>query len=299
MSHGQPADQTPVADYEIDSTLVAKLLATQHPDLADLPLEAVTEGWDNATYRLGDSLAVRLPRRSIAAVLIENEQAWLPCIADRLTLPVPVPCRIGRPTDFYPCSWSVVPWLQGVSGDQKEPLSSEARTLAVFLRSLHTSAPTDAPPNPFRGVPLEQRAASVETRMERLAVKTELVTPRLRQIWDEALDAPLDMQPTLLHGDLHPRNVLVDRAGKLCGIIDWGDITTGDCATDLAAIWMLFGSSADHKAVLTTYGAVSEATVRRAKGWAVLFGVLLLDTGHTDNPRNALIGERILRRVVL
>jgi aminoglycoside phosphotransferase (APT) family kinase protein len=299
MSHGQPVDQTPEADYEIDSALVAKLLAAQHPDLADLPLEAIAAGWDNAIYRLGESLAVRLPRRSIAATLIKNEQVWLPNIADRLTLPVPAPYRIGRPTDFYPCSWSVVPWLQGVSGDQKEPLSSEARTLAVFLRSLHTSTPRNAPANPFRGVPLEQRAASVKTRMERLAVKTELVTPRLRQIWDEALDAQLDVQLTLLHGDLHPRNVLVDTAGKLCGIIDWGDITTGDCATDLAAIWMLFGSSADHQAALAAYGGVSEATVSRAKGWAVLFGVLLLDTGHTDNPRNALVGERILRRVVL
>src|SRR5262245_35494250 len=179
MSHGEPSDRTPEADYEIDNALVAKLLAAQHPDLSNLPLEAVTEGWDNATYRLGDSLAVRLPRRSIAAVLIENEQAWLPRIADRVNLPVPVPYRIGTPTDFYPCSWSVVPWLQGVSGDQREPLSSEARTLTLFLRSLHTSAAANAPPNPFRGVPLKQRAASVETRMERLAVKTELLTPRV------------------------------------------------------------------------------------------------------------------------
>ncbi|WP_413470348.1 hypothetical protein [[Phormidium] sp. LEGE 05292] len=28
--------------------------------------------------------------------------------------------------------------------------------------------------------------------------------------------------------------------GVITGIIDWGDITAGDKATDLAAIWMLF-----------------------------------------------------------
>ena len=39
------------------------------------------------------------------------------------------------------------------------------------------------------------------------------------------------------------------------------------------------------------------ATLQRAKGWAVLFGVILLETGLHDNPRNAVIGERTLRCV--
>jgi aminoglycoside phosphotransferase (APT) family kinase protein len=291
-------DGTPVADYEIDRTLVTKLLAAQHGDLTGLSLEEVAAGWDNVIYRLGDSLAVRLPRRSIAARLIENEQTWLPAITDRVTLPIPAPYRIGKPTDFYPCRWSVTPWIHGVCADQWEPLSSEASTLAIFLRSLHAFNPADAPRNPFRGVPLQERAASIELRMHRLALITNLITPQLKQVWDEGVRTELDGQPTLLHGDLHPRNVLVN-GGKLCGMIDWGDITSGDCATDLASIWMLFPTSTEHCAALAAYGPVSQATIKRAKGWAVLFGVLLLDTGLADNSRNATIGERILRRVVL
>jgi aminoglycoside phosphotransferase (APT) family kinase protein len=123
--------------------------------------------------------------------------------------------------------------------DQHEPSASQARPFAAFLRSLHIPAPAEAPTNPVRGVPLHQRAAAVEARMQRLASKTSLITRQVRQIWHVALHAPLDVPPTWLHGDLHPRNVLVEH-GVITGIIDWGDITAGDRATDLASIWMLF-----------------------------------------------------------
>jgi aminoglycoside phosphotransferase (APT) family kinase protein len=111
-----------------------------------------------------------------------------------------------------------------------------------------------------------------------------------------AVHAPLDVPPTWLHGDLHPRNVLVEN-GVITGIIDWGDITSGDCATDLASIWLLFAEPHTRQAALAAYADLSEATLQRAKGWAVLFGVMLLESGLIDNRRNALIGARTLRRL--
>jgi hypothetical protein len=60
---------------------------------------------------------------------------------------------------------------------------------------------------------------------------------------------------------------------------------------------MLFDSPQARQVALDAYADLSEATVRRAKGWAVLFGVMLLDSGLIDNPRNAEIGARILRSV--
>jgi aminoglycoside phosphotransferase (APT) family kinase protein len=287
---------TPAAEFPIDAAFVAELLADQHPDLAHLPLQAVDAGWDNALFRLGDHLAVRLPRRAAAAPLIDHEQTWLPRLAVRLALPVPAPYRIGAPGRGYPWRWSVTPWLTGATADQHPPHASQARPFADFLRSLHVPAPVDAPRNPVRGVPLDQRAAVVEERLQRLASKTDLITPQIRRIWRLALDAPLDAPPTWLHGDLHPRNVLVED-GIITGIIDWGDITAGDRATDLASIWMLFAEPQARRDVLDAYANLSEATLRRAKGWAVLFGAVLLETGLIDNPRNALIGERTLRRV--
>ena len=287
---------TPAAEFAIDSALVAGLLAEQHPDLAHLTLSAIDAGWDNALFRLGDQLAVRLPRRAIAAPLIVNEQTWLPRLSDQLTLPIPAPIRIGTPACGYPCHWSVVPWLLGDAADQHEPDPAQARPFAAFLRSLHRPAPADAPVNPVRGGPLYERAPFAEARMQRLSSATSLITPQIGHIWQAALNAPLDVPPTWLHGDLHPRNVLVER-GTISGIIDWGDLTAGDPATDLAAIWMLFAEPDTRQAALAAYGQLSVATLQRAQGWAVAFGTLLLDTGLVDNPRYATIGERTLRRL--
>ncbi|MGO8927772.1 MAG: phosphotransferase [Limisphaerales bacterium] len=68
-------------------------------------------------FRLGDDLAVRLPRRAAAAKLIAHEQRWLPRLSKRLSLPVPTPYRVGKPALGYPCQWSVVPWLKGLTAD--------------------------------------------------------------------------------------------------------------------------------------------------------------------------------------
>jgi aminoglycoside phosphotransferase (APT) family kinase protein len=296
ISHVAHPPGTPAAEVQIDAALVAGLLADQHPDLAQLPLEIVDAGWDNALLRLGDQLAVRLPRRAAAAPLVIHEQRWLPRLAEGLTLPVPAPSRTGSPGRGYPWHWSVVPWLPGSAADLQPPHPAQAAPFAAFLRSLHLPAPADAPANPVRGVPLRDRAAGVEERMRRLEATTSHITPQLRQLWEAAVRAPLDAPATWLHGDLHPRNVLVEE-GVITGVIDWGDITSGDCATDLAAIWMLFSDPQARASALDAYGALSAATLLRARGWAILFGLVLLETGLADNPRNALIGARTLSRV--
>jgi len=288
---------TPPADVVIDLPLIRGLLQDQYPDLAHLPCVLLDAGWDNVMVRLGESLCLRLPRRAVAASLIEHEQRWLPILASVLPLPVPVPLRTGMPGRGYPWKWSIVPWLAGETADLCPPAAGEASRLGSFLKALHTPAPPAAPLNPFRSVPLQQRAAGIEARMERLAANSPLITAELRRVWQDALAAQIDVGPTWIHGDLHPRNVLAD-AGELAGVIDWGDVAAGDPATDLAVIWMLFSDPRARREVLAAYGPISEATARRAKGWAVGFGVILLETGMADDPRHAAVGERTLRQVV-
>lgn len=287
---------TPTAELEITASLVHHLLVTQHPDLAQFPIMAVDAGWDNVMFRLGEQFCVRLPRRQMAAPLIEHEQRWLPYLARQLTLPAPIPYRVGLPSSHYPWRWSVLPWLSGTSADLAEPDADQALRLAAFLRALHTPAPPEAPPNPWRGVSLTNRIAEVEARMQRLATKTNLITRELRVVWERALAAPLSEKSCWLHGDLHARNVLVEN-GAISGIIDWGDMTAGDVATDLAALWMLFADRHARGEALRAYGA-DDATLHRAQGWAVLFGVMLLDSGLVDHPRHAVMGERTLLRAV-
>jgi aminoglycoside phosphotransferase (APT) family kinase protein len=287
---------TPASDLEIDGNLIYRLLAEQHPDLAHLPIYPVDVGWDNAMFRLGEQFCVRLPRRKAAASLIEHEQTWLPLLAEQLPIPVPVPLRIGTQSQDYPWRWSVLPWLPGRSADQSPPDANQAELFGLFLNSLHQPAPPHAPQSPVRGVPLSQRAKSIEERMQRLEAKTRLITEVIKSTWQAALQAPIDSHGFWLHGDLHPRNVLV-QYGVITGIIDWGDITSGDAATDLASIWMLFSDRKDRLKALAAYGEVSTATLLRAKGWAILFGVLLVDTGLIDHPRHRAMGEKILNHV--
>ena len=287
---------TPPAEFEITSQLVKALLLDQHSDLAHLPLRLVAEGWDNAIFRLGNELAVRLPRRAAAAKLICHEQAWLPRLAKQLSLPVPTPCWTGSATRDYPWRWSVVPWLPGKPAAGNEPDTSQASSWGNFLRSLHVAAPTDAPSNPLRGVPLPQRAPAMRERMQRVAGKTGFITAQTRQVWDVGLNASFDTGSTWLHGDLHPCNVLVEH-GSIRAVIDWGDITSGDPATDLASIWMLFRQPQAHREALTAYGEISGATLQRAKAWAVFFGIMFLDTGLNDNLSNARLGETILQTI--
>jgi aminoglycoside phosphotransferase (APT) family kinase protein len=281
---------TPVAEIAVDDALVRRLLAAQHPDLAALPLNRVASGWDNITFRLGERLAVRVPRREAGAPLIVNER-WLGAFAPWLPLPTPAPVRAGAATDFYPWPWSIVRWIDGAAPTGAVALPEpEALRLAAFLKTLHRAAPDSAPANDVRGVPLAARAPAVEERFPRLAYA---LAPPVRAAWTAALAAPVATQRVWLHGDLHPTNVLL-KNGALAAIIDWGDICAGDAATDLAAFWMLF-EAGPRDAGLAAYGA-DAALIARARGWAISFGSVLLDTGRIDNPIHAAIGAATLAR---
>ncbi len=286
----------PTAEVAIDEALVRTLLQAQHPDLAGLALSRFTEGWDNVSFRLGEALLVRLPRRAMAALLVVHEQRWLPRLGPALPLPIPVPLRDGVPSDFYPWCWSVVPFLAGEPVDDA-PLGATAGTeLGAFLRALHSQpVPVDAPTNAYRGGSLNERISGYANRAQSLKDKN-LLPARCEHLWEAALEAPIDVAPVWLHGDLHPRNVL-SRDGHVSAVIDWGDICSGDPATDLAGLWALLDTPAQRERAFAAYVAVSDATLVRTRGWAVYFGVVHLASGVVNSPRHSKIGTEILRRL--
>lgn len=286
---------TPGAEVPIDEELVRALLEEQHPDLARLEIRAVDAGWDNSMFRLGRELAVRLPRREVAAPLMLHEQRWLAEVAADLPLPAPVPVRVGGPGSGFPWAWSVVPWLAGRSVDLEPLLEDQGAVVGRFLRCLHRPAPPEAPPNPVRGVPLPLRREMVEERLDRLRRLGAWIDSTIESAWSAALEAPQATESCWIHGDFHARNALAI-GGRLTAVIDWGDITAGDVATDLACVWALLDSPGAREAALATYGP-DEDTLRRAKGWAVLFAAALLDTGLRDHPRHAKMGELTFSRL--
>jgi aminoglycoside phosphotransferase (APT) family kinase protein len=286
----------PDADLIVDATLARRLLEDQHPDLAALPIEPLDAGWDNVIFRLGSDYVVRIPRREIAADLIRHEQRWLPELAPQLPIPVPEPLFSGKPTNFYPWRWSVLPWFEGHCADESPPADDQAEKFADFLLALHQPAPAAAPKNPVRGIPLSVRVENTQERMMRVREQTDLLSTEIETIWEAALTAPERTARCWLHGDLHAQNVLVDDDGTFRAIIDWGDITAGDVATDLAGTWALFDSAAARERVLTRYEP-DENLLKRARGWAVLFGIVLLDSGLINSPRHADAGRKILQRL--
>lgn len=302
---GAADDPFAVIDLEVD--LVRALLRAQHPDLAALPLELVGQGWDNAMFRLGDDLAVRLPIRGLCAHLVQHEQRWLPELAPRLPLPTPAPVRTGTPSPDlgYPWAWSIVPWLPGDAWLHEPPadLDAAAGALGRFVAALGTPAPEEAPPNPYRGVPLADRTPMLVEHLGRLRPDAtdhaEALPDRatIERCWVDHVAVPAhDGPPCWVHGDLHPLNLLV-RDGRLAAVIDFGDLTAGDPANDLMPAWLLFDGSARQRFLDIADPEHDPDRRRRGRGWALAWSVAC---GANLAPHNQLgpFGRRGVARVV-
>ena len=273
-----PSEGVPMQDFRFEQDLVRALLREQHPDLADLGLRDVDGGWGNQMWRLGEELAIRLPRTEDAPGLLRIEQKWLPELAKRLPLPTPTPVRIGEPSSRFEHTWTICRWVEGEPADHA-PITrvDAAEVLAEFLGALHEPAPADAPVNPPRGGPLADVREGIDGWFELIADHPGVGI--VREIWENAVAAPVWAGPRLwLHGDLHPANVVV-RDGRLAGVIDFGDLSVGDPATDLAAAWILLPDGAANR-FFDAYGPVDDATITRASAWAVLRALVLIGIGQ-------------------
>ena len=258
------------AEVDTDLSLVARLLAAQFPHWANLPIEPVhSSGTDNAIYRLGDDMAVRLPRIERASEQIDKEHQWVPTLAPHLPLAVPVPLAKGMPGEGYPWHWCVCRWLAGENAtvERIRNLRQAAIDLAHFIAALQqissVSGPAAGTHNFGRGAPLALRDA--DTRAAIARVDGMFDTRGVTEVWETALNAPVWYGPPVwIHGDLQSGNLLVDR-GPLSAVIDFGGLGVGDPACDLMIAWTLFTGESRHvfRAALT----VDNATWARGRGW--------------------------------
>ena len=256
-------------ELDIDAVLVRRLLAAQFAEWADLPIEPVLPmGTDNALYRLGDDMVVRLPRRERTAATLEKERRWLPKLAPHLPLTVPLPLAEGEPAGRYPFSWSVYGWLRGEDATV-EPVTDQRRLaadLARFLSGLQAIDSTGGPPpgehNFFRGCPLGLRDEATRASIESLASRID--ADAVTAAWEEALGAPeWDRGPVWIHGDLDARNLLVV-GGRLSAVIDWGGLGVGDPAYDVMVAWKVLSGEA--RELFRAELGVDDATWARSRG---------------------------------
>jgi aminoglycoside phosphotransferase (APT) family kinase protein len=272
-------------ETEITAGLISDLLRDQHPDLAELPLREVAGGWGNQMWRLGDELAVRIQRMETVPDHQLKERRWLPLLAPRLPLPIPVPVRSGAPSERFRKLWTVMTWVPGLPGDHGSITRGEhaADTLAAFLRALHVAAPADAPVDTGRGAHPKDCTDGFDRFFDSVDADTiGSAAADVRAVWDDAVAAPAWAGPPVwVHGDLHPANVVV-ADGTLAGVIDFGELCAGDPAADLAAAWLLLPAGAAAR-FFGAYAAADEATVRRARGLAALKSLFLLLMGQNGD----------------
>ena len=279
-------------EVHVDDELVRALLTTQLPEWADLPLRRLpSTGTDNAIYRLGTELGVRVPRHESAVPQIGKEHEWLPYLAAHLPAAVPQPLAKGAPGDRYPYPWLVYRWLDG-----DDALASDAydwcelaREVAEFVTALHRVEPAAGPAAGSRGGTLERHDALTRRAIGRL--DGEIDVDRALAVWDAAIAAgPWPGPPVWVHGDLLPGNIVVRRR-RLAGVIDWSAVGLGDPACDAMLAWSLPSDARD--AYREALG-VDDATWARARGWSVEQAVLFIPYYRETIPTGVAAARRRL-----
>ncbi|UMO99298.1 aminoglycoside phosphotransferase family protein [Amycolatopsis sp. EV170708-02-1] len=255
----------------VDAAQVRGLLGEQFPEWAGLPVRPVAEsGWDNRTFRIGDDMVARLPSAAEYALAVDKEQRWLPLLAPRLPLPIPVPLAQGRPGAGYPFEWSVYRWLDGEpasAGRIADPVRF-ALDLSGFLAALRSIDPADGPRpgkhNWFRGATL--RTYDAQTERALTALDGDIDVGAAREIWKTALATPWDGTDRWFHGDIAPGNLLLD-GGELAAVIDFGTCGVGDPSCDLAIAWTLL--TAEGREAFREGISADGPEWERGRGWAL------------------------------
>jgi aminoglycoside phosphotransferase (APT) family kinase protein len=286
---------------ETDERLVRTLLAEQFPQWANLSVTAVpSSGTENAIYRLGDEMSVRLPYRPGKDDQIEKLDRWLPRLAPHLPLSIPEALARGAPTKEFPATWSIVRWIEGEEatlGRLQDPVGT-ASALAEFVRALiaidATGGPAPGTHNFWRGVPLAARDDMTRRCIRESAGLVD--TQAVMRAWERDLTAPVwDGPPTWLHGDLVPDNLLLTD-GRLHAVIDWGGLGVGDPATELLPAWNLF-RGASREAYREALG-FDDATWARGRGLALSTSIVALPYYNDTLPVRAKHAIAVIREVL-
>jgi aminoglycoside phosphotransferase (APT) family kinase protein len=285
---------------EIDVALVRRLVATQFPQWADLPIKAVQfGGWDNKTFHLGEDISVRLPSAPGYAAQVEKEHRWLPRLAPLLPLPIPLPLAMGVPGNGYPSHWSIYQWLEGeiATLDSITDLVQFATALAQFLTALQridsTGGPPAGPHSFYRGGSLTVYDA--ETRQAIAALDGQVDTDAATEVWEAALNATWDGRPVWVHGDVAGGNLLV-KEGRLSAVIDFGCSAVGDPACDLTIAWtLLLGES---RKAFRAGLPVDSAAWARGRGWALWKALITLAEYAQTDPLKAKEARRVIDEVL-
>jgi aminoglycoside phosphotransferase (APT) family kinase protein len=282
-------------EIDIDVALVRRLLTQQFPHLAEKPITVVrSTGTVNALYRLDHDLYVRLARVATWAESIDREWTWLPRLAPYISLKIPQPFALGKPTNWFPYPWAIYHWIDGFSY-QDDLISDErqaADDLVNFILELRGADMLGAP----RGGRLPLIELDAVTRSAIESSRGVIDTQAVSAAWALSLESPpWDGKPVWMHGDLLKSNLLV-QGGRLCAVIDFGGVGIGDPAADVGPAWSVFnkvGRGTFRKAL-----AVDEHTWRRARGYALHQALMIIPYYPNTNPGFVSMAKRTVEEIL-
>lgn len=277
-------------ELPIDTGLVRALVGRAMPGAVDLPVRRLdSSGSSNALFRLGKNLLVRLPRQPGGSATISKEARWLPIL--RPSLPVQVPEVVGvfEPDCNYPERWSVVRWIDGEHPEVVTPQTPPdprrqklASDLAEVVHALRLAeVPDEALSDPdlrwYRGEPLATMDAVTRHNIKRCRALGDfaLDLDAAERLWDEAMTLPGTMDrpaPRWYHGDLAAENLLTLN-WRLSAILDFGSLSIGDPAVDLAVAWEVLDPPA--RDIFRREIGVDEATWLRGRAWALSITLMI------------------------
>lgn len=291
-----------ISKLEITVSLVTKLIAEQFPQWAHLPIKPVeVSGWDNRTFRFGETMLVRLPNAERYAAQVIKEQTWLPILRPHLSFQIPQPIAMGKPSVHYPWSWSIYKWIEGKSVNlitlqEINDLHLFARQCAQFLKELHkidtTNGPIPGEHNFYRGGSLS--AYDAETRSALSYLRDVIDSEKALKVWEKALSSTWSKAPVWVHGDFNVGNILV-RDGQLVAVIDFGGMSVGDPACDLVLAWTFLTQKSGK--VFRSSLDLDLDTWMRARGWALWKALITLEKLENKMSPEALEQKQIVTAI--
>ena len=285
---------------DITADLVSRLIADQFPQWAGLAVRPVeADGADNTTFRLGQTMSVRLPSADVYVEQVDKEHRWLPVLAAQLPLPIPEPLAKGVPGNGFPRPWSVYRWIDGdpATAEGVADMPGFAADLADFLVALYQIDPAGGPGpgthNFFRGGPVA--VYDRETQDALAALQGQIDTVLAAEVWQAALRATRQGPPVWFHGDAQPGNLLL-RDGRLSAVIDFGTSGVGDPACDTTIAWTFL--SGESSRIFIERLPFDEATWARGRGWAIWKAMIVLVEALKDDPQDAAYTKGVIEAIL-
>lgn len=262
----------------ISKELATELINSQI-DIEVKQIELIGEGFDNVAYLINNKIVFRFPRREISIELLKTETQLLPHIAKNVSFSLSCPQFFGQSTETYPYLFIGYPIIKGIilsdfidlpiapfpesnipeipgraasqlaKDDTKNGITSKkfAAEFAIALKQLHSIPIKPEHKNGYQ----DTWRLDIENRVQRLKENINkyessyqecgFTKSLLIDISDKFKQLQFSpYKKCYVHGDLYSKHIIVDDAGKLTGLIDWGDTHIGHPSIDIAAAIMIF-----------------------------------------------------------